>query len=47
MSTIAGEIIIALILLAALPVILLDIVLLMVPISDKPTHHQHPNHANQ
>jgi hypothetical protein len=46
MWTFAGEIIIAVIVLAALPLILWDIVFLIVPISDNPTHHQHPNHAN-
>jgi len=46
MGTVDGGIIIAVIVLAALPLILWDIVFLVVPISDKPTHHQHPNHAN-
>src|ERR1700730_9506610 len=47
MWTVGGGIIIAVIVLAALPLILWDIVFLIVPISDEPTHHQHPNHANQ
>jgi hypothetical protein len=46
MWTLAGGII-AVIVLATLPLILWDIVFLIVPISDKPTHHQHPNDANQ
>jgi hypothetical protein len=47
MWTVGGGIIIAVIVFAALPLILWDIVFLIVPISDKPTHHQDPNHANQ
>jgi hypothetical protein len=47
MWTVGGGIIIAVIVLAALPLILWDIVFLIVPISDEPTHHQHPNQANQ
>jgi hypothetical protein len=43
MGTVDGGIIIAVIVLAVLPLILWDIVLLIVPISDKPSHHQHPN----
>lgn len=43
MWTVDGGIIIAVIVFAALPLILWDIVLLIVPMSDQPSHHQHPN----
>jgi hypothetical protein len=47
MWTITGGIIVAVVGLAALPLIFWAIVLLVVPISDTPTHHQHPNDASQ
>jgi hypothetical protein len=47
MWTMPDGMIINLVALAALPFIFWDIILLVVPISDKPTHHQHPSHASQ
>jgi hypothetical protein len=42
MLTIAGGIIIAMVVIAALPLIFWGIVLLIFHIFDKPTHHRHP-----
>jgi hypothetical protein len=47
MWTMPSGMIITVLVLAALPLIFWAIVVLVVPISDKPTHHQHPSDASQ